>query len=123
MLATDFPIYFDGRQLFDPESWDESYDVVENTYQTEAGTDQVDLVRTGKLSVSAQFNCSDKWVSIFREYSDANSIELRSYDAKERGYVTRTVRMRNFKPGLRSDSRKTKRTNGLYEVTFDLEEF
>lgn len=123
MLASDYPIYFDDTKLFQPAKWEESFGVIENTYQTEAGTDQVDVIRTGKLSVAAQFNCSDSWVTVFAQFSEANSFKLRSYDVKAHGYVTRTVRMRDFKPGLKDDSHKTSGTNGLYETTFTLEEF
>ena len=45
------------------------------------------------------------------------------YDLKEQGYKIRTMRMRNFKSGPEKNSEKTRGTNGLYTVSFDLEEF
>ena len=56
-MLSEYPIYFDDVKLFTPESWEESYAVIENTNQTEAGTDQVIVTRYDKLSVSASFNC------------------------------------------------------------------
>lgn len=123
MAYIDFPIYFNETKLFEPTSWDEVPDVIENVYTTEAGYDQIDLIRTGKITVSAKFQCSDKWAAIFAEFSEMNSFTLKSYDVKAKDYKTRTVRMRDFDPGLKDDSHKTAGTNGLYEVTFNLKEF
>ena len=122
-MLSEYPIIFDGTEHFTPDSWEESYDVIENTNQTEAGTDQVVVTRYDKLSVSASFKCTSRWASIFAEFRDQDSIEVEIYDLKTQGYKTRTMRMRNFKTGPEKNSEKTKDTNGLYVVSFDLTEF
>jgi hypothetical protein len=122
-MLSDYPIYFDETKLFTPESWEESYAVVESTNQTEAGTDQVIVTRYDKLSVSASFQCSSRWVAIFAEFRDKDSIAVKLYDLKTQDYKIRTMRMRNFKTGPEKNSEKTKGTNGLYTVSFDLQEF
>ena len=122
-MLSDYPIYFDDVKLFTPESWDESYAVVESTNQTEAGTDQVIVTRYDKLSVSASFQCSSRWAATFAAFRDKDSIAVKLYDLKEQGYKIRTMRMRNFKSGPEKNSEKTRGTNGLYTVSFDLEEF
>ena len=122
-MLSEYPIYFDETKLFTPESWEESYAVVESTNQTEAGTDQVIVTRYDKLSVSASFQCSSRWAATFATFRDKDSIAVKLYDLKEQGYKTRTMRMRNFKPGPEKNSEKTRGTNGLYTVSFDLEEF
>lgn len=122
-MLKDYPIYFDETELFTPESWEESYAVVESTNQTEAGTDQVIVTRYDKLSVSASFQCSSRWAAKFAEFRDKDSIAVKLYDLKTQDYKTRTMRMRNFKTGPEKNSEKTKGTNGLYTVNFDLEEF
>ncbi|WP_108775574.1 hypothetical protein [Lactimicrobium massiliense] len=122
-MLSDYPIYFDDTKLFTPESWHESYEVVENTNQTEAGTDQTVVIRYDKLSVSASFNCSSKWAAKFAEFRDHDSIQVKLYDLKTQDYKTRTMRIRNFKSGPEKNSERTKRTNGLYVVSFDLNEF
>ena len=122
-MLSDYPIYFDDVKLFTPESWEESYTVVESTNQTEAGTDQVIVTRYDKLSVSASFPCSSRWAAAFATFRDKDSIQVRLYDLKTQGYKTRTMRMRNFKTGPEKNSEKTRETNGLYTVSFDLEEF
>ncbi|MCH4013803.1 MAG: hypothetical protein LKE64_05695 [Solobacterium sp.] len=123
MMLKDYPIYFDETELFTPESWEESYSVIESTNQTEAGTDQVIVTRYDKLSVSASFQCSSRWAAKFAEFRDKDSIQVKLYDLKSQDYKTRTMRMRNFKTGPEKNSEKTRGTNGLYTVSFDLEEF
>ena len=122
-MLKDYPIYFDDTKLFTPTKWEESSEVVESVNQTEAGTDQVIVIRTDKLSVSASFQCSSRWAAKFAAFRDQDSIQVKLYDIKEQGYKTRTMRMRNFKPGHEEHSEKTANTNGLYTVSFDLEEF
>ncbi len=122
-MLKDYPIYFDETELFTPESWEESYSVIESTNQTEAGTDQVIVTRYDKLSVSASFQCSSRWAAKFAEFRDKDSIVVKLYDLKTQNYKTRTMRIRNFKTGPEKNSEKTKGTNGLYTVSFDLQEF
>ena len=122
-MLSEYPIYFDETKLFTPESWEESYAVVESTNQTEAGTDQVIVTRYDKLSVSASFQCSSRWAATFATFRDKDSIQVKLYDLKTQDYKTRTMRIRNFKSAPEKNSEKTKGTNGLYTVSFDLEEF
>jgi hypothetical protein len=124
MMLSDYPIYFDDTKLFTPESWEESYTVVESTNQTEAGTDQVIVTRYDKLSVSASFPVFEPVGGEVRGVPGQGfSIQVKLYDLKTQGYKTRTMRMRNFKTGPEKNSEKTRGTNGLYTVSFDLEEF
>lgn len=123
MLKKDFPIYFDDTKLFWPVKWDESYEVVESKNTTEAGTDQIIVTRYDKLSVSASFQCSDRWAAKFAEFRDKDSIQVKLYDLKSKSYKTRTMRIRNFKSGSEKNSEKLSGTNGLYIVSFDLLEF
>jgi hypothetical protein len=122
-MLNEYPIYFDDVKLFTPESWEESYSVIESTNQTEAGTDQVIVTRYDKLSVSASFKCSSRWAAKFAEFRDKDSIQVKLYDLKTQDYKTRTMRIRNFKTGPEKNSEKTRGTNGLYTVSFDLQEF
>lgn len=122
-MLSDYPIYFDEIKLFAPAGWEENYSVVESTNQTEAGTDQVIVTRYDKLSVSASFQCSSRWAAIFAAFRDRDSIAVKLYDLKEQGYRIRTMRIRNFRAGPEKNSEKTRGTNGLYTVNFDLEEF
>ena len=45
-------IKFNDEIIFEPESWEESSEVIESVNQTEAGTDQIAVTRYDKLSIS-----------------------------------------------------------------------
>ncbi len=122
-MLKDYPVYFNETKLFAPEKWEEAYSVVETTNQTEAGTDQVLIVRYDKLSVSASFACSSKWAAVFAAFRDEDIIAVKLYDLKTKGYKTRQMRMRNFSTGPEKGSEKTRGTDGLYTVSFSLEEY
>ena len=122
-MLNEYPIYFDDTEIFTPENWEESYDVVESTNQTEAGTDQVILVRTDKLTVSCSFQCSSRWAAKFAFFRDQPSLTVKLYDLKSETYKERSMRIRQFKSTKEKNSEKTKGTNGLYTVSFELEEF
>jgi hypothetical protein len=123
MLKKDFPIWFDDTKLFWPLKWQENYEVVETQNTTEAGTDQIIVSRYDKLSVSCEFQCSDLWVAVFAAFRDQDSISVKLYDLKTKVYKTRTMRIRNFKAVLESNSEKLSMSNGLYTVSFELQEF
>ena len=57
-MLINYPIRFDGENIFTPTSWEEESTVVESVNETEAGTDQIIVTRYDKLSVSASFQCS-----------------------------------------------------------------
>lgn len=122
-MLNEFPVRINGVELFESNQWDEESEVIENKYETEAGTDQVSVTRYDKLSVSAQFRCQSEWLGQFKRWSKMDSLTVDIYDAPSNGYISRTMRMRNFKNTLIEFSEKVKDTNGVWDVTFDLEEF
>lgn len=122
-MLKDFPIYFDDKEIMQWSKWEESHEVVENTYATEAGTDQVDVVRYDKLSVSCQFRCHSEWLANFSDFAKKNIIQVKLYDSALQDYTTRKMRMRDFKTVPIEHSEKMKDTNGVWDVSFVLKEF
>ena len=122
-LLIDYPVKFGDEEIPEPEEWSEESSVVENVNQTEAGTDQISVIRYDKLSVSCSFQCSHRWASKFKAYSKKDSIFVRMYDIELGGYKTRTMRIRSFKADPVQNSQRTPNTNGLWEISFHLEEF
>lgn len=122
-MLIDFPVKFDTEVIPEAESWSEESSVLENVNQTEAGTDQVSVTRYDKLSVSCSFQCSHRWASKFKVYSKKDSVAVQMYDIELNGYKTRTMRIRNFKADPVKNSQRTPNTNGLWEISFNLEEF
>ena len=122
-MLKDYPVKFDNETIFTPSSWEEESKVVESVNETEAGTDQVIATRYDKLSVSARFQCSGLWASKFKAYSRRDVIAVSLYDLEIRGYRTRQMRIRSFKAEPEDGSENVKNTNGLWTVSFSLEEF
>lgn len=122
-MLKDFPIFFDDTEVMQWNKWEESYDVVENTYTTEAGTDQVEVTRYDKLSVSCQYKCHSDWVATFKAFSKQDSIQVKMYDVGLKDYITRTMRLRDFKAVPVEFSEVLEDTNGVWDVTFKLKEF
>ena len=122
-MLKDYPVLINGVVLMESNSWEEESNTIENTYETEAGTDQVSVTRYDKLTVSADFRCHSDWLRQFKQWSKADTLTVQMYDAIANGYVSRTMRMRNFKQKLVEYSEKVHDTNGVWNVTFSLEEF
>lgn len=122
-MLIDYPVKFGEEEIPEPEEWSEESSVIENVNQTEAGTDQISVTRYDKLSVSCSFQCSHRWASKFKDYSKKDSISVRMYDIELGGYKTRTMRIRSFKADPVKNSQRTPNTNGLWEISFHLEEF
>ena len=122
-MLSSYPILFDGERVFTPSSWEESSAVVESVNETEAGTDQVIVTRYDKLSVSAAFQCSSRWAGKFKAYSKRDTVTVSTYDVESHGYTQRMMRIRSFKMAPVERSERVRNTDGLWAVSFTLEEF
>ena len=122
-MLKDYPIRFDGEAIFTPSSWEEESVVVENVNETEAGTDQVIVTRYDKLTVSASFQCSSLWAGKFKAWSRRDSVTVSLYDLETHAYRNRSMRLRSFKAAPAEHSEWNRGTDGLWTVSFKLEEF
>lgn len=124
MLKEDFPIYFDNTEIsIKARRWNMTYANMSSLSQTEDGGDHVEFLRFGKVTVSAQFRCTDEWAYQLKQFSAIPSFTLRYYDISIKGYASRTVRMDGFSANLISGSERLNATNGVYEVSFNLVEY
>ena len=122
-MLVDFPILINNESIPEPVTWTETSQVIENVNTTEAGTDQVSVTRYDKLSVSCGFQCTSTWARKFKEFSILDVIEVKTYDLLSETYALRYMRIRSFKADPVKNSQRTRNTNGLWEVSFNLEEF
>ena len=113
---------FNTTELLRPIGWSETSNVIESVNTSEAGTDIVNVTRYDKLTVACEFGCSDAWAKTFKEFSLLDSFTLTRYDVISGTDEQRTVRMRNYVQTLIKDSETLSGFNGLYSVTFNLEE-
>ena len=93
-------IKFDDEEIIHPESWSEDSEVIETVNETEAGTDQIAVLRYDKLSISCSFNCSHRWAKKFKEYSKQDEISVSFYDILSEENAVRKMRIRDFKAAL-----------------------
>lgn len=120
---------FNNTEILYPLSWDESYEVIENSAQSEAGTDLLSVVRYGKMSVSCSFRVSSTWLATFKSFRDLDSFTLSINVGWTEGaeptavYETHTVRMRGFTQSRIPKSEDIGVSIALWDISFTLEEF
>ena len=122
-MLKDYPTIINNIQLFPPDKWEETSEVVEETYQTEAGTDQASVTRYDKLAVDAQYRVNSEWLKQFKMWAKVDSLNVSIYDATANGYTNRVMRMRGFKASPVEWSERMKDTDGIWNISFSLEEF
>lgn len=116
-------IKFDTTEILYPTTWQEQPNTIKNTFQTEAGTDQEIIARKDKLSISCGFKCTGDWVGIFKTFSQKDYFALSQYDPLTNAEETRVVRMEGFSYSLVPKTWDIQNINGVWEVSFRLEEF
>lgn len=119
----DFPITINTVQLPFPHKWAETSNVVETVNKTEAGTDQVEIVRYDKLTISCEFGCDNTLAATLKGFSRLASLTVKYYDTETDAYKERTMRMRKFSQSLADGSHVLDGLRGVWSVSFDLEEF
>ena len=119
----DFPLYFDAEQMPQPSTWTENSDTIETVNQTEAGTQQAEVVRYDRLVVNVGYVVTDDIARKLKQYSKHNSIVVKYYDIETDDYKQRTMRMRKFTAGLHKGSNELLAVRGVWDVSFSLEEF
>lgn len=112
---------FDGEDLPLPTSYDvELSDVEADTSgETEAGTVQRDLVRTGVVTISVSFQVSPAWLKKLSAYKKVAKLTVRYFDTEELDIKETQMYMDGFKSSLEKDTSY----KGLWKVSFTLKEF
>jgi len=112
---------FNGEKLPLPDSYDVEMKDVESdaSGETEAGTTQRDLVRTGVYTIPVSFSVTPAWLkkltefkqkkSIIVQFFDPNTLEIKEAEMYIDGYKTSLVKDTSFK--------------GLWKVSFTINEF
>lgn len=119
----DFPLCINSTTLPFPSKWSEKSNVVETVNKTEAGTDQVEVVRYDKLTISCEFGCTNELAATLKGFSKLSSVTVKYYDTETDTYKERTMRMRKYSQTLASGSYALNAVRGVWSVSFDLEEF
>lgn len=112
---------FNGVKLPLPDSYDVELSDVEadSSGETEAGTTQRDVIRTGVISISVSFSVSPVWLKKLSAFSKLPKITVEYFDTEDLELNETEMYMTGFKAKLEKDTSY----KGLWTVSFDLKEF
>ena len=113
-------LVFNGRSLPKRDSYDVGLSDVEadSGGETEAGTTQRDVVRTGVADISVSFSVSPKWVKLLTAYSKLPKIAVEYFDTETLDLKEAEMYITGFKAKLEKDTSY----KGLWTVSFSLKE-
>lgn len=112
---------FDGEDLPLPGSYEVELNDVEadSGGETEAGTMQRDVVRTGVVNIAVGFSVSPAWLKKLTEYKNRDKIWVRYFDTETLAVKNTEMYVEGFKAKLQKDTSY----KGLWTVSFTLKEF
>lgn len=112
---------FDGETLPNPDSYDVSMEDVEaeSSGETEAGTKQRDVVRSGVHTISVSFSVTAVWLKKLTAYKQKPKLNVRFFDPAVAELSAAEMYIEGFKVALKKDTSY----GGLWTVSFDLKEF
>lgn len=114
---------FDSTEMPFTSSQQMSFDDVETKSQTEGGLTFVQTIRRGVFSMKVSTTCLSDMLKTYLTYRNKDSFVLTIYDPITETSMQKTVRMTNFSYQLLEKSYNLSVTNGIYKVSFNLEEF
>ncbi len=114
-------LVFNGEPLPMPDSYEIGLSDVEadSGGETEAGTTQRDVVRTGVADISVSFSVSPKWVKSLTVYSKLPKITVDFLDTETLEPREAEMYINGFKAQLKKDTSY----KGLWTVSFTLKEY
>lgn len=106
-------ISINSTVLPNPTSFRMDEETIENVFQSEAGTDIVAVIRTGKRKASATFQVGSFWLEKLRSFSRSASQPV-VIDG-----TSMTMRIRSFSADLLPNSENIEGTDGLWTVSME----
>ena len=120
MAFTNY-LRIDGTEMPLPTSYDLSLSDVEadSSGETEAGTTQRDIVRSGVAEISVAFQVSPAWLKKLSLMRAKPKLPVEFFNTETMLRETRDMYIDGFKTSLAHDTTK----KGLWKVSFDLNEY
>lgn len=124
-MLTSYPIKINDTAIPFPDSWEETPKKLASEYETEDGHRIKNVIRVSRHSISASFTVSSSWLKKFMLWRASNSVTVKVYDPSNNGYQSHTMDIADdsFTYELIKGSKRLRNTNGLYRLSFTLEEF
>ena len=125
IVLKNFPPMFNGTTVPFFPVIDNSPEDTQNVHKSEGGRRIVQTIRMDRLSASVKLKVADDaWVRFFMDlWKNYDSFEFKQYSPLLQGYDTRTVCIENFKWKQVKDSEDLGDVIGVWEMSFDIEEF
>lgn len=123
MALTNF--LFDSTPVPFTKRMSTQYSNKQNVNETEGGHTIIQTIRKNVFSMSVSTRCLSPVVKIYREFSEKDSFVLTYFDTLTEATTTKTVHMEGYSESLVENSYEfdSTVTNGIYDVSFTLEEF
>ena len=111
-----------GVQIPNPTSYSEESETIDNQYETEAGGLNISVTRYDRLHISVSFDVTSAWAAKLKNYSKQGLLTVTLFDLALNAESEHSMMIQNFKSNLVEQSEYTARTNGLWTVSFELQE-
>ncbi len=114
-------LVFEGEELPLPTSYEVNMEdrEADSGGETEAGTIQRDVVRSGVVSIPVTFSVSPKWLKKLTNYKQMEKIQVEYFDTECLELKSAEMYVEGFKAKLEKDTSY----KGLWTVSFTLKEF
>lgn len=123
-MLKDYPYKINGTVIPYPDSWRQNPQKLANDFQTEDGRTQRIIIRDSKLTIDASFTVTSFWLKKFLQYRESDAVVVSAYDPVTDAYATYTcfIEDDSFSYDMIPASRYAQNTNGLYKLSFTLQE-
>lgn len=124
-LAKNYPIVLNNVEYQYFKTWSVTRNDTVTTHTTESGKQEDVIARKGRKSVAVSVTCLQPLLASLIGLADLDEFEAKIYDPAIDGYATIDVRVApsSMTYALKEKSAYLNEVNGIYQVSFTLEEF
>ncbi len=124
-LQKNYPIELNGTSYQYFKTWKIKRNDSVTTHTTEAGTQEDVTTRKGRRSIGVTVTCLQPLLAGLVGLAELGQFEAKIYDVVADDYVSINVRIgtNSMSYGLKPKSANLETVNGVWEVSFVLEEF
>ena len=124
-LKSNYPVVLNGTTFQPFKTWSVVYNDSVVTHETEGGTQEDAINRKGRRTISVNTVCLEAVARQLVALETHDSFTAKFYELKTGGYVTINVRVAagSMSASLKEKSANLDYCNGIWDVSFTLEEF
>lgn len=124
-LQAHYPIVLNNVSYQYFKTWNIKRKDYVNTHETEGGSQEDVVTRKGRKSIGVTVTCLQPLLAGLLGLADLDEFEAQIYDAALDDYATIDVRIapNSMSYGLKEKSADLETVNGVWSVSFTLEEF